>query len=594
MALAAAAPDTALPAATLRQASRHLLRLLRLARPYWSRFGGGVLLALLAAGLGALTPWITKLLIDEVYAERDVGLLHVLVGVLLALGLSNSLVGALRALYTAGVRARLVADVRLRFFNHLQHLPMRFFDHHRVGEVESRLHEATGAVEAVGRSFETVLTQGLFLLVVPPALFLLDARLAALALVVVPLAAFATTLASRRLRHRWQANSQANGELSAFQVEVLAQIRVFKSFGLERRVYAEASEQVAAATAAQLRAFAASHWVGGATGALRGLNTALLTWVGWLLILGGAMSLGEYVAFTAYLGFLYGPLFILFQEFSDLQRSAVHLGRMFEYWDLPAEQDPRAATAGAALPAATGGERSGVRLRGVGFAYRPERPVLAGVDLDLPAGTVTAVVGPSGSGKTTLLRLLAGLERPTAGGFEIGGRRTDRLSLAEHRALVSVVWQEGGLVRGSLWRNLTLAAAPPPSRREVDRVVDLCGLREVVAGLGEGYDAEVAEAGVSLSAGQQQRLALARALLRDAPLLLLDEATAHLDVDTETAILGPLLDDCRRRGRTLVYVTHRPATAALADRVVRFAGGRLIAVEETAPPARPCAVGEGR
>jgi ABC-type bacteriocin/lantibiotic exporter with double-glycine peptidase domain len=207
---------------------------------------------------------------------------------------------------------------------------------------------------------------------------------------------------------------------------------------------------------------------------------------------------------------------------------------------------------------------------------------------------VTAVVGPSGSGKTTLLRLLAGLERPTAGGFEIGGRRADRLSLAEHRALVSVVWQEGGLVRGSLWRNLTLAAAPPPSRREVDRVVDLCGLRAVVAGLDEGYDAEVAEAGGSLSAGQQQRLSLARALLRDAPLLLLDEATAHLDVDTETAILAPLLDDCRRRGRTLVYVTHRPATAALADRVVRLAGGRLVAVEGTAPRSAPRAVGEAR
>jgi len=595
-----AAADAA-PAATLRQAARHLLRLLLLARPYWLRLGGGVLFALAATGVSAGIPWITKLLIDEVYADRDVGLLHVLVGVLLALGVSSSLLGALRALFTAAVRARLVADVRLRFFNHLQHLPMRFFDDHRVGEVGSRLQEAGGGVETVGRTFETVVTQGLFLLVVPPALFLLDARLAALALVVVPLVALVTALASRRLRELWQANSQANGELAAFQVEVLSRIRTFKSFGLERKVYTEARRQVAAATAAQLRAFAAAHWLGGATGALRGLNTALLTWVGWSLILGGSMTLGDYVAFTAYLGFLYGPVFILFQVYSDLQQSAVHLGRMFEYWDLEAEQDPRPATAAAALPPAVGvGGAGGARLRRVSFAYRPGNRVLSDLDLDLPAGTVTAVVGASGSGKTTLLRLLAGLERCDAGWLELGGRRADRLTLAEHRALTSAVWQDGGLVRGSLWRNLTLAVDRRPSRHEVDRAVAICGLGAVVAGFADGYDGEVAEGGGTLSAGQQQRLALARAVLREAPLLLLDEATANLDVDTEMAVLGPLLADCRRRGRTVVFVTHRPATAALADRVASLDGGRVVAVEEasgrraaaTPPPA--CAVGEGR
>ncbi|HMB54224.1 MAG TPA: peptidase domain-containing ABC transporter [Thermoanaerobaculia bacterium] len=599
----------------LRRAAGHLRRLAGLARPFRRSFALAMALGLAVGAVGVAVPYVTKLLIDVVYPRRDPSLLNLLVVALVALSGGTALAGALRGYFMEHVKTRLGHALRLLFFNHLQHLPMRFFESHRVGEVSSRFQGVGRGVDALSRIAEQAFVNGVFLLLVPPLLVWMEPRLALLTFAVVPLVSAVTAVSSRRLRHLWQDASVAGAELDAYQVEVLTRIRTFKGMGLERRVWTDARQRMRRAAETHLLAARTAQRFNAASSLLRALGLAAITWYGWTMILAGRLTLGGFVAFVSYVGYLYSPLFMLVHLYSALQESAVHLGRMFEYLDQEPEQDPaRVMEEPREVAPAVRGDFA---LAGVGFAYAPGKPVLSGVDLVLPAGSVTAVVGASGCGKTTLLRLLAGFDPPGAGRLTLDGRPLADWPLALLRRRVSVVWQEAGLVRGSLLDNLTLGCRRPPSRSAVERAVEECGLRAVVAALPDGLDTEVAEAGASLSAGQQQRVALARALLRESPVLLLDEATANVDLETERSVLGRLLERSRAAGRTLVFVTHRLATAALADRVVMLDGGRVVGAgphaelytgcaayrrlhgeeSEAAPAvaaARPVAVGEER
>ncbi|MEM9553312.1 MAG: ABC transporter transmembrane domain-containing protein [Acidobacteriota bacterium] len=581
----------------LRQAARYFLRLVRLIRPYWGDLSQTVVVSLLLGLVGMVSPYITKLLVDRVYPTRDISLMQVLVLGLLALGLASTLLGSLSSFFSLYVNTRLNNATRLLFFNHLQHLPARFFDQHQVGEINSRFQDLGQSLQSIGRVVQTVFVQGVYLLLVPPVLFVLDWRLALIAILTLPLSFGVTAWSGPMLRDRWQRSSRAFADLNAFQIESLTHVRTFKTMGLERHVYARADQMVHRAMDEQLRAGGLAQVFNGVNGVLRALNTALFTWFGWTLILDGSMTLGEFLAFSAYVGFLYNPIRQLIQLFSDFQQSAVHLHRMFEYLDTAPEQEPSMVYAGAPDAAPQVAIRGAFRLRGVDFDYSDAAPVLRGLDLDLPAGSTTAIVGASGSGKTSLLRLLTALERPTGGTIELDGRPLAEIPLRDLRRQLAVVWQEVALVRGTLWQNVTLGAgedcvsrSSPPTRDEAIEALRLCGLGELLEQLPDGLETPIAEWGSTLSAGQRQRVALARALLRRAPLLVLDEATANIDVETEMRILRSLLDrggagsasstrdravGLGLRDTTVVFVTHRLATARLAERIALLDTGRL-------------------
>ena len=558
------------PVPTLRQATRQFLRLLHLIRPYWKPLVQGIGLALLLGLLGMIPPYLTKFLVDEVYPTENVTLMHVLVGGVLALALSATLLGTLRGYFTLHVNTRLNTATRLMFFNHLQHLPVRFFDRHQVGEITSRFQDVGMALDSISRVFQTVFVQGVYLLLVPPILFFLEWRLALVAVVSLPLTFSVTALSGPILRKSWKRSSEAFADLSAFQVETLSHIRTFKTMGLEHDVYRRARGLVDHAMVEQLRAGGLGQAFGAVNGVLYALNSALFMGFGWTLILDQRMTLGEFLAFAAYISYLYNPIQQLIQLFSDFQQSAVHLSRMFEYLDEPVEQEPSLVFEPA--PPLETRLRGGFALRDVTFGYSPGTSVLRQVTVEFPAGSVNAVVGASGSGKTSLLRLLAGLEQPDRGHVEADGRPLEEILLRDLRQQIGVVWQEVSLVKGTLWENLTLACGPV-EKAEVDRVLALCGLADVLRGLPEKYETTVAEWGSSLSAGQRQRVALARALLRKAPVLLLDEATANVDVETEQGILESVFNELQ--GRTVIFVTHRLASAALADHICVLQEGQV-------------------
>lgn len=555
----------------LREAFQQFLRLLRLIRPYWSPLLKGMALGLVLGAFAMVTPYLSKLLIDEVYPSRNTTLMHVLVGGILAVSVASAVMSAIRGYFTTYVTSHLTNATSLLFFNHLQHLRVRFFDEHRVGEIMSRFSDVRSSLQAVSRVFETLFVNGVYLFLVPPFLFLLQWKLAIVSLITIPLTVIITTLSARVLRKYFKQSAEAYADLGAYQVEVLSHIRTLKAMSMEHAVYDRANRQIQGALNVQLKAGGFAQIFGTLNSLVRALGMAIFTWYAWKLILAQEMSIGDYIAFSAYIGYLYNPLTQITNLFADFQQSAVNLGRMFEYLDKPTEQDPaQAYTPPQAIRHTLEGD---IRMRDVRFGYTPEKRVLHDVTAHFPRGQVTAVVGPSGAGKSSLLRLMLRMEEPDHGQVFMDGTPISAIPVPDLRRQVSVVWQEFSLMQGTIWENLTLGAADPSPQR-VDDAVRLCRLEQLINDLPYRYATPVAEWGATLSGGQRQRMALARALIRDTPVLLLDEATSNIDMQTETEILRDLF--LRLENKTVVFVTHRVQTAALADHIVVVEAGRVV------------------
>ena len=557
----------------LRDAVNQYRRLLVLLRPYWGRLVRSMLLALVIGLIGMAPPYLSKLLVDEVYPSRDVTLMHVLVGGLLAVAVSVATMESIRNYFQFQVSARLSDAASLLFFNHVQHLRARFFEQHQVGEVMSRFVDVRQALGTVSKAFGTVFVQGVYLVLVPPFLFLLEWRLALVALAFAPLTVGITLLSARVLRVYFKRMAEAYADFRAYQVEVYSHIRTLKTFSVEHQVFDRARNQIDVALGHNLQGGIVGQGFTLANAVLTAISTAVFTWYGWTLILEQRITLGTFIAFVAYLAFFTTPLTQITQMFAELQQSAVGLARMFEYLDEEVEQDP--ALAYHAPAAVEHRLRGRVELRNVGFGYQAEEPVLHNIDLVLEPGELTAVVGQSGAGKSSLLRLICRLEEPVDGHVLFDGVSGHSIPLPDVRRQVAVVWQDTSLLKGTIWDNLTMGVSNP-SRVLVDDIVGLCRLDELMAKLPRGYETHVAEWGASLSGGQRQRISLARALIRDTPILLLDEATSNIDQQTEGAILDDLFS--YRSGRTTLYVTHRVSTVSTADKICVMRAGRVVGV----------------
>jgi ABC-type bacteriocin/lantibiotic exporter with double-glycine peptidase domain len=544
-----------------------------LLRPYWGHLARSVLLGMVIALVGMAPPYLSKLLIDEVYPSKDVMLMEVLVVGLLVIAVTVAAMEAIRTYFQFHVSARLTNAATLLFFNHLQHLRARFFEQRQVGEVMSRFGDVHSALGSLSQGFGALFVQSTYLLLVPPFLFILQWRLALVALAVAPVTAGVTLLSARVLRTYFKRNAEAFAEFRGYVVEVLSQIRTFKILSAEHLIFDRARRQAEVALSHQLHAGFAGQGFTLATTSVQAIGTAALTWYGWTLVLEQQMTLGTYIAFMAYVAFFTQPLMRISQMFASMQQSGVSLSRMFEYLDETPEQDPGSAYR---EPQPVRYRLRGrVELRDVGFAYNAAEPVLEDVSLLLEPGELTAVVGQSGAGKSSLLRLVCRFEEPTDGHVLFDGVTSSEIPLADVRRQVAVVWQEATLFRGTIWENLTFGASTP-SRLAVDDIIELCRLDELLTKLPKGYETPVAEFGATLSGGQRQRIALARALIRDTPILLLDEATSNIDQQTEGAILADLFS--RRSGRTTLFVTHRVSTVQNADKICVMKKGRIVGV----------------
>lgn len=559
-------------ASSLKDSLLQFLRLIRLVRPYWRGMLNGLLLGMIATIVSLVLPYVSKLLIDEVYPTGDLGLMSVLVITALVLRGSTAAINSLKDYYSLHVHARMTAATSLMFFEHLQRLPLGFYHSHRVGEIMSRFSDVRGSLSSISRVLTTFVSHGVYLVFVPPILFALQWRLALVVMLVTPIAAFITVASARFLRRLHKRTAESFADLSGLQVETLSLMPTVKSLALESVTCSQSKGAAEQAVDDQLRAGGASQVVGFVVTVVGALGTAAYTWYGWWLILGGDMTLGSYIAFTGYVGYVAGPFRSFARLFSGFQQSAVNLARMFEYLDLAVEHDGAGGIAQAiSKPEGSPGRLS---VHGVCYSYPSSKEVLRDVTAHFSPGSTTAIVGASGAGKSTLLTLLQGLARPDSGAITLDGESIGGIRLEELRRRVVLVWQVPHLFRGTLQHNLTIGL-DSVTDAEVSQAIEICELTDLVAELRLGLETNVGEWGATLSAGQRQRVALARALLRKPDVLLLDEATASLDEASEDRVLAALFDYCSNRS-TLVFAAHRLDLARRADSVCVMRGGTVV------------------
>jgi ATP-binding cassette subfamily B protein len=526
-------------------------------------------LAALAMAAGVAIPWLTGRAIDKI-GSGDRAALKTLAFVILGAGTLRLGLSVARRLIAGNVSLAVEYDLRERMYNHLQSLEIAFFDHQQTGQLMSR---ATVDLQAVrfflGYGLIFIVQSALTVVLASAAMFVVDPGLAALALTPAPFVVWVSTRFGRRSRPAVQEVQQRIAELTADAEENVSGVRVVKAFAREERQLARFSRSVGrvfdqAMFATRLRAFYSPL-----IGFLPQFGLAAILFFGGRAVINGSLTRGQFAAFYAYLLMLGGPMRMLGVALGMSQRAVASGARVFQILD----RAPRVTAPPDAPPLPAGSGR--VEFRGVTFAYEGmHEPALRDIDLDVAAGTTVAVVGGTGSGKTTLTALIPRLYDVTEGAVLVDGADVREVDLDSLRHSLALVTDDPFLFSATVHENIAYAR-PDASREDVEAAARRAQLHDFVVSLPEGYDTLIGERGMTVSGGQRQRLAIARALLADPRILILDDATSSVDASTERDIKAALAEVMA--GRTTFVIAHRLSTIALADEIVVLERGRIAA-----------------
>ena len=529
---------------------------------------GAVLSGLLWQTGAIAAPLIVSYTIDHGIVPRDGHALTIWLLALFGVGLLEVVAGGMRHIYA--IRNRSASDARVRdaIFAHALRLDASYHDRVGPGELMSR---ASSDSEHVARMMDAIghtIGYALTVVAVSVVMLVIDAKLALLVLLPLPLVSVVAWQYSRRYDARTRRLQEAWASAATLVEETVSGVRVVKGLGaggaLSGRFRSRSDEIVGRALdVARLDAV-----FNPALEVLPLLGIAVVLWVGGRQVISGSLSLGLFVAFNAYVVMLVWPLRVLGQRVSTLQKALAASARITEVLETePRLREPRHPQE-LAPPV-----RGDVRLEGVRFGHEGDRPILDGLELELPAGESVALVGATGSGKSTVAGLLARLYDPDGGHVLLDGHDLRELRLADVRQAVALVFEETFLFTESVRENIRFGR-PDADDESVARAAALAGAAEFIAGLPDGYETVLGERGFSLSGGQRQRIAIARAILADPAVLVLDDATSAVDATKEHEIRASLAKVMH--GRTTLVIAHRPATIALADRVAVLENGRIV------------------
>lgn len=528
-----------------------------------------VLLASLFVQIFALaTPLVFQVVIDKVLTNRTLTTLDVLVVALAGLGLFEVILTALRHYLLSHTTNRVDVELGVRLFRHLTRLPLAYFESRRAGDTVARVRELENA-----RHFLTgsALTAGLdlfFTVVFLAVMFYYSATLTFIVVAALPVFFGLSFLSAPLLRRRLEDKFALGAENQAFLVETVTAMETLKGQAVERRWQREWERRLSDYVRAAFEGGHVANVSQQLTGFAAKVLMVLLLWFGAKLVIEGDLTVGGLIAFNMLAGRVNAPILRIAQLWQEFQQMRVSVRRLADILDVPTEPGFRPGRA--ELPPVEGR----VSFEHVTFRYRPDGPeVLADVSLNVGAGEIVGLVGVSGSGKTTLLRLIQRLYTSQSGRILVDGVDLNLVDTEWLRAQIGVVSQDPVLFNRSVRENIALANPDLPME-DVMRAAKLAGAHDFVLELPEGYDTVIGERGSRLSGGQRARVAIARALVTNPRLLLLDEATAALDYESERVIHDNLQEICR--GRTVFIVAHRLPTLRLADRILVLERGRLI------------------
>jgi len=548
------------------------LRIAAYLRKYPGYAVGTISAALLSTLLGLVYPRLTGYLIDDVIAKGQKDKLPWLVGLLLLVFLGRDGLNALRILLNNLFEQKVILDLRRDLYSAFQRLSTSWYDHRSSGDLLTRVSEDVMNME---RMLIDGIEQGLIALIqlfgVGFILFRIDPLLAAWSLAPIPFLAAGALYYTLTAHPRYRVQRKASSALNSLLMDHLQGMRQIKTYGwLQEGAsrFEKVAQDVRTASLGIMKAWAfyspSMAWFAAA-------GTCLVLWVGGKSVLDGEMAVGELVAFLLYVGMFYEPVGRLHSLNQLIQAGRAAGERVFSILDAEPEPGHVPTASLRKLPSRQGSARE-VIFKNIHFSYRTGKEVLHGINLKIPSGTSLALVGPTGAGKTTLASLVARLHDPTSGEVLLDGTALPQIALEELRREVGVVTQEPFLFQATVRENLELGK-PGATDIEIERVLQAACALDFVRALPDGWNSKVGERGVRLSAGERQRLSIARALLKDPPVLILDEATASVDTATEKQIQLAL--DHLLAGRTSIVVAHRLSTVRKATVIAVVENGRI-------------------
>ncbi len=547
-----------------------LTRLLRFSRPYRGRLAAAFAwMILYAAGAAAIVKLIQNVYDEVLRSGQDLGFVA---AALIAANVAKGVGSYFSAYLMSDVGQRVVMDVRNRLFRHMLDQSAAFFARRSSGQLLSRVTNDVAQIQqAVSETIGDLLRESLALVGYVSLLFYYDARLALVCLTAAPLVVYPLAKLGKRLRRTSRRSQEEMEHLSHVSAEAFSGHRIVKAFAAEAREgsrFAQASHRL---YRANMKVTAALSALPAIMEVLGGVSMAGALWYGVREIQGGRLTAGEFTSFFGALFLMYGPVKKLSRVNANLQQASAASERIFEILDLHSEVRDRPGAAEMAP------FRREIEFRDVGFRYDDDRTgrILRGVTLTIPAGQTLAVVGRSGAGKSTLANLLPRFYDVTAGAILIDGVDIRDVTLRSLRAQIGIVTQETVLFDDTVAGNIAFGAAGA-SQEAIEAAARAAHAHEFVTAMPKQYQTMVGERGQRLSGGQRQRLAIARALLKNSPILILDEATSSLDTESEALVQEALAN--LMANRTAIVIAHRLSTVQRADQIVVLERGRVVEV----------------